>query len=837
MNYIGIDLGTTNSVVSTFDGEHTRVWKNKKDQSDVTPSAIYVDKRGKRFYGKAAYVKAAQDPARTASLFKRFMGTTTKIEFAGESHTPEECSAEILREVFKNLPEEIRNSDDNAIVITVPAAFDQMQNAATLEAAKLAGLGSHVSLMQEPVAAIMSIMQVNKTDGTFLIYDLGGGTLDIAIGESIGGKVNLLAHGGIAMCGGRDFDRLILNNKIIPWINENYHVPANIKVEPALKTALRVATYLGEMAKIELSSDDDTVIEGETTGVDLDKEELYLDIPFFRQEFDSYIEQSLMESIQAARDTIQKAGLTAHDFDRIIFIGGPTNYKPLRDKVCKELGIPGSIEVNPMTAVSEGAAIFAESIDWNSENHERKNERGEIRSADELGLSFKYMARTTDSQAKIAAVLEKAVTGYTFEISSIDTGWNSGTLALEHGMTVIVPLMKKGDNCFVVVVYDSYGREISLGNSRIIIAQTMATIGSIVASHSIGVEVRCNSDSSESTLEYLVREGDELPAKGIQYFRAAETIRAHSDNSINFKLWEGDIDTQVDDNRFIGCMTISGKDFDFGAIITGAQIICEYTISDSGSVELTISIPSIDEDFSGKNFYSRTEGEMDMAHAAEDIADDAKKLLGRIKDIGPSVGTSAKGELQAVAEEISRITMIDNTYNEPEDVKKASDDLLKAKRIVNHIKKENKTVIRQYQLQHLKKFYQETMRMQASSDQISEYSTLFSLAEQAIKKNDSSFDNLLDQIRYLNYRVSEKDPEFILRWFIGRCVQGTYPLELREEAEELIERGVSIMQGKSAMSEFSSDEISEIHKISNMLDRIRIDDEKNDGATANIVKG
>ena len=100
---------------------------------------------------------------------------------------------------------------DIGTVITVPAAFDQMQKEATMEAATLAGIGK-VALMQEPVAAVMSAMRSRNTDGMFLIYDLGGGTLDIAIAESIGGRVNLLEHGGIAMCGGRDFDRVLVDN-------------------------------------------------------------------------------------------------------------------------------------------------------------------------------------------------------------------------------------------------------------------------------------------------------------------------------------------------------------------------------------------------------------------------------------------------------------------------------------------------------------------------------------------------------------------------------------------------------------------------------------------------
>ena len=116
------------------------------------------------------------------------MGTSTKFKFGSEELTPEECSAEILRELFKNLPDEIReNKDEVGTVITVPAAFNQMQNAATLDAAKMAGFGK-VALMQEPVAAIMRVMKDNQADGKFLVFDLGGVTLDVAIAERISGK-------------------------------------------------------------------------------------------------------------------------------------------------------------------------------------------------------------------------------------------------------------------------------------------------------------------------------------------------------------------------------------------------------------------------------------------------------------------------------------------------------------------------------------------------------------------------------------------------------------------------------------------------------------------------
>lgn len=148
--YIGIDLGTTNSAVCSYDGENVRIWKSP-EQNDVTPSAIYIDKRGNRYYGAKAYNQAPYNPGNSAVLFKRFMGTGTRMNFesSGLSLTPEECSAEILRVLYGYLPEEVRTDPQTAAVITVPAAFNQMKKDATLQAAKMAGIG-RVALMQHP---------------------------------------------------------------------------------------------------------------------------------------------------------------------------------------------------------------------------------------------------------------------------------------------------------------------------------------------------------------------------------------------------------------------------------------------------------------------------------------------------------------------------------------------------------------------------------------------------------------------------------------------------------------------------------------------------------------
>ena len=249
----------------------------------------------------------------------------------------------------------------------------------------MAGI-ENVELVQEPVAAVMSYMKVSGgMDGIYLVYDLSGGTLDIAIAESIRKRVNILAHGGIQMCGGRDFDRMLVDNIVRPWLNENFDLPDDISVNPTYKPLLRLATWATERAKIELSAKDESMIslsEIEIGTNDLNGDEIYLEIPLDRNTYNKLIENQINETIDSIRATLSKTGYTPNEVQCIVWVGEPTHYKPLRDKVSFELGIKGNtLDVNPITAYAEGASIFAESIVWGTESLliERCKERNQRR--------------------------------------------------------------------------------------------------------------------------------------------------------------------------------------------------------------------------------------------------------------------------------------------------------------------------------------------------------------------------------------------------------------------------------------------------------------------------
>lgn len=686
-NYVGIDLGTTNSAICSYDGDETRIWKSP-EQNDVTPSAIYIDRRGNKYVGKRAYDSAPHSPDNAATLFKRSMGTSTPIKLSAVdvTMTPEECSSEVLRVLYGYLPEEFRNDADVGTVITVPAAFNQMQKNATMQAADLAGIG-RIALMQEPVAAVMSVMKARSADGIFVVYDLGGGTLDIALAESLSGRINLLAHGGIAMSGGRDFDRLLVDNVIKPWLFENFDLPEDLSANPSYKSLLRLATWAAERGKIELSSQEEATIslsETEARVRDEAGQEVYVDIPVARSILDDLIEERVRESIEAARETLAKAGLTPHDVERVVFIGGPTNYKPLRDKVSFELGVPASTEVNPMSAVAEGAALFAESIDWRSENRGRKSNRGKLASTGALDLSFNYTARTPDTRAKIVAqVGGEVMPGAEFQVDSLDTGWTSGRILLRTGAAVDVSLSMNGENSFKVFLFDAVGGPLTLAENKIVITRTAATVDAIPASHSIGIEVLEKLGGSP-TIEWLVRGGDQLPKKGTRVFKAGESLKAGSASSLNFKVMEGESD-EPSDNRFIGLLKITGNDFDDGVIPAGGDLQCDFEMLDSGTIELVVSVPSIGGTFhSGRNFYSRQEGQLDFSKESARVSEEGERTLQRLEEFD---GVVDDPKLEQARTKLRGSSQLDPDEPDTERAQEAMEGVHQARRLLAQVRR------------------------------------------------------------------------------------------------------------------------------------------------------
>lgn len=643
--YLGIDLGTSNSAIVGNNNSELRLFKTAEG-ADVLPSVIYIDKRGHKFVGMRAYDRVSLSPENIAQGFKRLMGTSSPISFASAAieMSPEECSAEIIRTLLAQAKTEVGDFEAGGAVVTIPAAFNQMQSEATIRAAKMAGL-ERVGLLQEPIAAAMASMAGAKSrNGQFLVYDLGGGTFDVALVQSVGGSVNVVAHEGINMLGGRDFDRMLVNEFVRPWLAENFSLPDGFQTDERYRRVFGIARHAAEKAKIALSSADAAVVfagDEEVRVADADGKDIYLSIDITRKELDSLIAERLDASIALCRKVLKDNGYSPEDIDRVVLIGGPSKMPWIRTRVPQELGIPADLQTDPMTAVAIGAAIFAESREWSKGATKRKASRASATVRGPIELRYEYPARTAEDRAKIRVKPspEADVSGYRLQIDTLE-GWTSGIVDIRSDLSIEVPVAKRGDNSFRITVYDSSGAPIAEVCSEIGIFRTHASAAGIPATHTLAVKVVDRASGRErNDLEPLVTKGTMLPAHGSKSFRSAKDLRGGQPGQIDIEFFQQAEDVPEPDlNLFVGSFHLDAmSDLDAGDLLRkGDTVTIQWEMDDNGLLKCVVEIPSLGRVIDTRNFYTPNAGHQNFEGV------DGESLAG-------SVLTEAENDIEAVA--------------------------------------------------------------------------------------------------------------------------------------------------------------------------------------------
>lgn len=360
----GIDLGTTNSAIAKFVKGEVIIFSNPQDYGRNTLPSIVLYRKDKIVVGHKAKEFLEKDPKSVVGVFKRKMGTSEsfKIKSINQSKTPIELSAEVLKELktFVNTGEVL-----DSAVITIPSSFDTIQSNATKEAGIQAGF-KQVVLLQEPIAASLAYANMKKEremkDGNWLVYDLGGGTFDVALINIKDGEMKVLDHEGDNFLGGADFDNLIVEKIIIPKILEDYSF-TNLEDEMKSASGKFNAKYYtllkrAEEAKIILSSktSSELVVDGFE---DEDGNELDFEFVITRSEFNDLIKPYIEGTIEMIKKIITRNSLKPTDIQYTLMVGGSTYIPFVRSRVEEVLQIPVNCEIDPTTAVAIGAAHYA----------------------------------------------------------------------------------------------------------------------------------------------------------------------------------------------------------------------------------------------------------------------------------------------------------------------------------------------------------------------------------------------------------------------------------------------------------------------------------------------
>ena len=346
---IGIDLGTTNSVVAVMEGGKPTVIANAEGMR-TTPSIVGFSKTGERLVGQLAKRQAILNPDKTIASIKRHMGEDYKKNIDGKDYTPQEISAMILRKLADDASAYLGEKVTSA-VITVPAYFNDAQRQATKDAGKIAGLDV-LRIVNEPTAAALAYGLEKDKSEKVLVFDLGGGTFDVSILEIGDGVHEVLSTSGDTHLGGDDFDK-----KIIDWICEEFKKQEGMDLTND-KQAMQRIKEAAEKAKCELSSVVETTINLPYITADANGPK-HLELTLTRAKFEDLSHDLLERCKKPVEQALKDAGLSKNEVDEVVLVGGSTRIPAVQQLVKEYTGKEPNQSVNPDEVVAVGAAIQA----------------------------------------------------------------------------------------------------------------------------------------------------------------------------------------------------------------------------------------------------------------------------------------------------------------------------------------------------------------------------------------------------------------------------------------------------------------------------------------------
>lgn len=588
----GIDLGTTNSAICKMENGEPTI-KKTDTLKDTLPSCISFTKKKLSRVGDSAYNDLRSDRSRATKTwnkdkqnvfieFKRTMGLDTLYESSnmGYGYSSEELSAEVL----KTLKSFIGDDIVDAAVITIPAKFKAPEIAATMRAAKLAGI-ENCSLLQEPIAASMAYgLTTDKKDGYWLVFDFGGGTFDAALLHVEDGIMQVKDTEGDNYLGGKNLDYAIVDQIIIPYLKENFTIEdimGNDQKRDILRDAVK---YYAEQAKNQLSFKPtvDIMSQLDEFGEDDKGESLELDMVITSEQMQQILTPIFQKAIDIVKGLLQRNNLKGSDLGSLILVGGPTYSPVLRQMLKEQITSNVDVSIDPMTAVAKGAALYATTQDFDAES---KTKIGEQTVALELDYESTSVQPNEYVVVKLLPSESKGINGMAlaFEVTSSDGSWSSGKLSLTAtGDAVECPLKEGRANAYSVTVFDETGNKIPCYPNELTIIQG-SQVGSATLPYGVGIEAK---DEVMDRNVYLPLKGLEknqsLPAVGVR--NGLRVLKQLNPGNINDKLI---IPIYQGEHSAEGSSAIY-NDHVFDVVITGDDV--PSIVAEGSEVDITLKV-------------------------------------------------------------------------------------------------------------------------------------------------------------------------------------------------------------------------------------------------------
>ncbi len=790
---IGIDLGTTNSEVAVNNGGKIELIKNVFGD-EYTPSVFGIDKAKNKMVGKRAYERLYKESSEVEfknnkAEVKRIMGTEepTYFERTDTKMMPEEVSAEILKSLKEDILRKYPDFDTISAVITIPAAFSTLQSEATKRAGNLAGF-EHTVLLQEPIAAAVAYGFGNTKNENWVIYDLGGGTFDVALIASKDGVLSVLGHNGDNFLGGKNIDLEIVDKVIVPKIVEKYSLNNFSRSNENYRSVFAKLKYLAESSKVYLSQYEKTSIEIDGIGSDDDGKEIYLSIDFSRMEFEKLVKPFVDRTIELTKTTLKDSGIKSTAVERIILVGGPTQIPYIKERLVSDLKIKVDASVDPLTVVARGACVFAISQKVPKEVSEKRAKKA--KSGTQV-LNINHETLTSEMEEMVTGVIETLKDSdedYYLQIQS-DSGFYSGSkIKLKNGKFIdTVAVESNKSMLYWIYLFDKDGNLVPVEPDSFTITHGLSVSGAPIP-HSIGIAVSKkdikNGFSATEVFEKIFEKGSVLPLKKTEVFKTARKLeKKENDNLLWIKVGEGESDVP-DRNIFICELGIKGADLPYD-LPQGTNVEITVTVSESRELHVTAYVPLIDLTLDARSTVR------DEIIDIKDLEAQLSVQTARAKSVSDDYTTDERKSLEGTIQSVE--TSVKNAHIDEDEKRKASKQLKDLKITLDGIEKDKEMsqLIKEFRsgiegAQEIINEYADKKEKDINNEQLS---SIKAEGEKAITDNDKVLlIRVNEQIKELTARAVFSNPATWMYQF-DKLISENHNFTNEKEANYYIQKG------------------------------------------------
>ncbi|MGN0029281.1 MAG: Hsp70 family protein [Marinilabiliaceae bacterium] len=803
----GIDLGTTNSAIARMENGES-VIKQTKNLMDTLPSCVYFskNKKGERGLRVGLTAKnAVYSDAMTALSkgippkqfgyleFKREMGSDRKYSnenMSKDSYSPEELSAEVLKE----LKSQINDETFDSVVITVPAKFTAIQKDATMEAARMAGFRK-CELLQEPVAACMAYGLSNADKGgKWLVFDFGGGTFDAALVKVEDGILTVFDTEGDNYLGGKNLDEAVVDRILLPNIRENYDISSYESTDWKRKSLSDALKGPAEELRIALSfaesADYSTYDRNLNMGKDDAGDDIDLEVTVTKDQLVEAISSQYQKAVDICKDLLSRNSLSGKDLTSLILVGGPT-YSPIVRKMLKEQITPNvDTSINPMTAVACGAALYASTRVADVDEKTIKKEAG----ADVVFLNVGSEATSVEASEWVSVTIDREKTGATcptsilVELQRADGGWRSDRTSIDAKGNVIEAFLIEGrPNTFRINAYSVNGDPLKVFPAELTIIQGMK-VGAAPLPYNIGIAIY--SDTK--------RRGVFLPAKGLEKNKPLPAVGVVPNRKTTQALRPG-VETDILSipvyqvsgleaegktaalNTQIADVVVTGDDVD-RLIPEGANVELTLNVDSSEMMTMEVYFPTEDVTVKKKLDLSKRESSQESLLWVKKEMAAAKRGIGSLSDSGISVDKLDE-----------QLKSIESLINKGDDPMRAQSNLKELLRKIEEMEDSTEWQRLEKQLRDEFENLESAQREHGDAKSATEVESLRSEMDQAIRlKNTNMGNETLERIRVAIFSLTLI---YQLIGFIKYCDEDFSSISWKDSsrARQLINKGVDII--------------------------------------------